>query len=252
MRPLRLRWVLLGAALAGGGAAGLAKGDAGDRLAAAARDASAGVGLTIGEVWVAGRRQTERFALIRVLASTVGRPSLFVDLDAVAEAVREINGVRDAEVRVRLPGQLRVVLRERVPAAVWQTGGRLYSIDGSGHVIRPVAAGDRPGLPLVVGDGANTRLGDLEGILDAWPGFAPHVAAAIRVSRRRWTLQTTTGITLHLPEHAPAAALARLSVSLGSLEVLPPGVAVVDLRVRDRLFVRMRAAGRGPHAGEGV
>ncbi len=252
MQPVKLRWLLLAAALAAGAAVGLVKSGAGDRLESAARQASAAAGLTITEVWVRGRRQIERFALIRALAPAMGQPSLFVDIEAVAAAVRDVDGVLDVEVRVRFPGQLQVLLRERVVAAVWQTGGRHYTIDAGGHVIRRVPVGAHPELPLVVGDGANRMLANLAELFDARPGIVRHIDSAIWVSRRRWTFRTRRATTVHLPEHEPAAALARLSASLGDLPALPPEIWVVDLRVPDRMFVRMRPSHPVPNGREGV
>ncbi len=248
----RWRWVLVAPAVVGGMAALMIWSDAFARLAAAAKDVSTSAGLTIAEVWVEGRSRTERNALIRVLAAPVGQPSLFVDVDAIVEEVRELGWVADAQARVQLPGRLQVSLQERTPVALWQTGGKLYAIEASGHVIDAVMFRDFPELPLVVGEGANTMLGDLADLFAAQPAFASRVDAAIRVSQRRWTLRTDTGLMVHLPETDPSAALAKLTGSVGGIESLSPSVGAVDLRIPERIVVRMRADAGPPAFPDGV
>ncbi len=248
----RWRWALVLPALAGAAVVAWVWSDAFGRLAAAARAVSIHAGLTVTEVWVEGRNRTDRSALIRALAVPVGEPSLFVDITAVLADVRELGWVADAQARIRLPGRLQVSLQERTPAALWQTGGRLYAIEASGHVIEPVAFRDFPDLPLVVGDGANAKLKDLARLFAAQPRVAEHVDAAIRVSGRRWTLRTHTGLIVHLPEADPAAALAKLEGPFGGLAALGPGVEAVDLRVPGRIVVRKRATPEAPRLRDGV
>jgi cell division protein FtsQ len=177
---------------------------------------------------------------------------LFVNIDAVLAAVRELGWVADAQARIRLPGRLQVSLQERTPAALWQTGGTLYAIEASGHVIAPVAFRDFSNLPLVVGDGANAKLEDLAQLFAAQPRVAEHVDAAIRVSGRRWTLRTHTGLIVHLPEADPAAALEKLEGPVGGLAALGPSIEAVDLRVPGRVVVRKRATPGVPRLRDGV
>ena len=214
-----------------------------------ARAVSIHAGLTVNEVWVWSYRTVDR-ADPRP-GVPVGEPSLFVDLDAVLAQVRELGWVADAQARIRLPGRLQVSLQERTPAALWQTGGTLYAIESSGHVIEPVAFRDFPDLPLVVGDGANVKLEDLAQLFAAQPRVAEHVDAAIRVSGRRWTLRTDTGLIVHLPNR-PAAALAKLEGPVGGLAALGPSIEAVDLRVPGRIVVRKRAAPEAPRLRDGV
>ncbi|MCE2474005.1 MAG: cell division protein FtsQ/DivIB [Alphaproteobacteria bacterium] len=248
----RCRRVLVVPALVGAAVAAWVWSDAFDRLAAAARAVSIHAGLTVNEVWVEGHSRTDRSALIRVLAVPVGEPSLFVDLHVVLAKVRELGWVADAQARIRLPGRLQVSLQERTPAALWQTGGMLYAIESSGHVIEPVAFRDFPDLLLVVGDGANAKLEDLAQLFAAQPRVAEHVDAAIRVSGRRWTLRTDTGLIVHLPEADPAATLAKLEGHVGGLAALGPSIEAVDLRVPGRIVVRKRAAPEAPRLRDGV
>lgn len=252
MSTMRWRWVLVVPAVVAGMAALLVWSDAFARLAAVAKDVSASAGLTIAEVLVEGRGRTERNALIRVLTAPVGQPSLFLDVDAIVEEVRKLDWVADAQARVQLPGTLQVSLRERTPVALWQTAGTLYAIEASGHVIDTVMFRDFPELPLVVGEGANTMLGDLAALFATQPQFVSRVDAAIWVSRRRWTLQTDNGLMVHLPETDPSAALAKLTGSVGGIEALSPSVGAVDLRIPERIVVRMREEAPPPSLPDGV
>ncbi len=93
-------------------------------------------------------------------------------------------------------------------------------------------------LPLVVGDGAPEHAGALIDALRAAPPLAGRVAAAVRVGRRRWNLHLANGIDVLLPEaHAPAA-VARLAQLQAAHDLLDRPLAIVDLRLRDRLVIR--------------
>jgi cell division protein FtsQ len=106
-----------------------------------------------------------------------------------------------------------------------------------------VIAGANPGrfteLPLVVGKGANDRARELLAMLRSEPELAPRVLAAVRVSGRRWNLRLEAGIDVQLPEDDPAKAWAQLARIQRSQGVLERNIVTIDLRLPDRLVVRM-------------
>ena len=54
----------------------------------------------------------------------------------LAQMVGTVPGVRDADIQIRFPDQIHVVVRERTPVAIWDTGGRRMLIDADGYVLR--------------------------------------------------------------------------------------------------------------------
>jgi cell division protein FtsQ len=71
--------------------------------------------------------------------------------------------------------------------------------------------------------------------------------AAIRVGDRRWTLTLASGLEIMLPDDNIAEALTSLTKLDEDKGVLKRDIAAVDLRLLDRVTVRLRetaAAGR--------
>ena len=68
---------------------------------------------------------------------------------------------------------------------------------------------------------------------------AGRVAAAVRVGGRRWTLHLDNGIDVELPEEKLQEAWAQLAQLERTSRLLARDVQVVDMRLPDRLVVRV-------------
>jgi cell division protein FtsQ len=71
------------------------------------------------------------------------------------------------------------------------------------------------------------------------PDLAARVSAAIRVGDRRWNLLIDNSIDVLLPADEPAAAWAQLALLERSSAILKRDVRTVDVRLPDRLVVRV-------------
>jgi cell division protein FtsQ len=79
-------------------------------------------------------------------AAPVGTPLAKVDLRSIADRVRTIPAVADAQVTRAWPHRIVIVVTERVPVVVVTDGSRYELVDATGTAYRTVA--DRPdGLP---------------------------------------------------------------------------------------------------------
>ena len=88
--------------------------------------------------------------------------------------------------------------------------------------------------------------------LSGQPGLAERFDAATRVGLRRWNLRFDNGVDVYLPEDGVAEAWRRLGALQDEQGILDREVAVIDLRLTDRLVVRMtpRVAARMREPGE--
>jgi len=204
-----------------------------------ALDASARLGLVVDDIEVEGRVMTGRDAILRAIGATRGTPLLAVSPSQAKTQLEALPWVRSAAVERRLPDTLHIRLVERQPLAFWQRQGKLVLIDRDGVVI----TGDRlerfPGLIVIVGDDAPRHVGALLDMLATEPAIAGRVVAAVRVGGRRWNLQLDNGIGVQLPEDSPDAAWARLAELEHSSRLLARDVQIVDMRLPDRLVVRV-------------
>jgi cell division protein FtsQ len=155
------------------------------------------------------------------------------------ERLETLPWVRSAVVERRLPDTLYVRLVERKPLALWQHGGKLELIDREGAVI-PVTQLDRfVKLPMVVGESAARHAAELVDMLATEPDLASRVSAAIRVGDRRWNLRIDNAIDVLLPADAAASAWTQLARLERSSAILKRDVQVVDVRLPDRLVLRV-------------
>jgi len=202
-------------------------------------DGTARLGLVVTDIKVEGRETTDRETILAALGAGPGTPILAMSPTRAKEKLETLPWIRSAVVERRLPDTLYVRLVERKPLALWQHGGKLELIDHEGAVI-PVARLDRfAKLPLVVGEGAPTHAAELLDMLATEPDLAARVSAAIRVGNRRWNLRIDNAIDVLLPTDAPAAAWAQLARLERSSAILKRDVQTVDVRLPDRLVVRV-------------
>ncbi|EKV29996.1 Cell division protein FtsQ [Caenispirillum salinarum AK4] len=240
-------------ALSGSGAWAVGSGVLDQKLAHASSgivSASAKAGLAVQSLEVEGRNRTSGAAILRALNVTRGDPILALDMQAAREAVESLPWVKEAVVSRRLPGTLHVDITERHPIALWQRApGDFVLTDGTGT---PIAIDDlsRWGhLPVIVGTGAPETAADLFRLLNTEPAMATRVKAATRLGDRRWNLlldDFEAGITVKLPEHGAEAAWNRLARIEREHGILRNDLAAIDLRMSDRMIVRLNGDGIPP------
>ena len=214
--------------------------------------ATADAGLELDDVLVEGRKRTARSVVLETLGVVRGQPILAFDPHAAKARLERLPWIRGAAVERRLPDVIHVRLVERQPLARWQNQGRIAVIDRRGEVIPGADPRSFARLLVVVGEGAADRTPDLLAMLNGEPELRSRVSAAVWVRGRRWNLRLNDSIDVRLPEQNPGAAWAELARAQREHGVLRRDVAVVDLRLPDRLVVRTtseaaprRAPGRG-------
>ena len=87
--------------------------------------------------------------------------------------------------------------------------------------------------------GAQQAAAELVARLAAVPDIAADIESAVRVSDRRWDLVLASGTRVRLPEGDVSRALAQLTDMRREYEILNQDVVSIDLRLSDRLVVRL-------------
>ncbi|GJE58569.1 cell division protein FtsQ/DivIB [Methylobacterium trifolii] len=162
----------------------------------------------------------------------------FLDVVEVRERLLRVPLIASASVRKIYPNEIVINQVEREPAALWQRNGEISVIAADGTVIDTMRDDRYASLPLVVGEDANTRLGEYLALIASAGALAERVKAGTYVSGRRWTLKLD-GVDVRLPEADPAAALARLVALERTGRILEKDIIAVDLRMPDRVVVRL-------------
>jgi cell division protein FtsQ len=194
-------------------------------------------GFGIDDVKIAGHRETSELAVLEKLE--LGGSLIGFDVGAAQERVSDLPWVERAAVRKFYPNALVVEIVERRPFALWQRDGEVFLVDRGGTEIVPLEDGRFAGLPLLVGEGANDRVADFVGTIQAEPEVAARMRAAVLVAGRRWDLHLDNPVTVKLPERNLRGALAQLAKLDAERRLLARDVIVVDLRLPDRITVRL-------------
>ena len=200
---------------------------------------TARLGLAVTDIEVEGRVMSGREPVLRAIGAERGTPILAVSPTQIKAQLEALPWVRSAAVERRLPDTLHIRLIERTPLAFWQRQGKLLLIDRDGTVITGDKLERFPGLIVTVGDDAPTHAASLLAMLAGEPTLAGRVVAAVRVGGRRWDLHLDNGIDVELPEERAEDAWAQLAQLERSSRLLARNVEVVDMRLPDRLVVRV-------------
>lgn len=166
-----------------------------------------------------------------------------LDAEAARARLESLAWIKRATVQKFYPDRVDIQLVEREGFALWQKDGKINVIARDGTVIAPYSDDPRyVRLPIVVGDGAEKHVVEIVEALDLVPGVRSQVRAAIRVGDRRWTLKMVNGIDVRLPEKDLNGSLAQLAVLDRDKQLLSRDITIVDLRLPDRISVRLSDA----------
>jgi len=200
------------------------------------------LGFRITEIALAGNRELGREEIL-ALAGVTGRSSLLF-MDAARTRARLLSDpwIAEATVLKLYPGRLRIELVERKAFALWQKDARLSLIANDGTVLETYVPRRYAALPQVVGTGAEHQAAEFLALLARYPAIANQVDASVLVAERRWNLHLKAGVEVLLPEVEPEQALRMLTDLDRDKKLLSRDIAVVDLRLADRVTVRQSDA----------
>ena len=209
--------------------------------------ASAGFGIV--DLRLSGAVETGEATIAEAVGLSRASSLLGIDVAKARGALADLPWIRSASVSKQFPGTLVVSVEEREAVARWMLGERTLLVDSDGA---PIVDADGRVLPLVVGLGADAALGEALALRVAVPAVTPAIKALVRVGERRWDVVTHRNVVVMLPEADPSAALLRLARVHEKQQILDKDVVAIDLRIADRLIVRLtdEAAARRADAVE--
>ncbi|MBX3580550.1 MAG: cell division protein FtsQ/DivIB [Rhizobiaceae bacterium] len=208
----------------------------GGQIPAAAQAVTARLGFAVDQVRVSGNSQTSEIDILQELDLSGWTSLVGFDAEAARERIASLPWVKVAAVRKVYPDEIEVRIEEREPFAIWQRGSRLAIIERDGRIITDFDANRHSVLPLVVGDGAEKGAAFIAKI-EAHPELSSRVKGFVRVADRRWDIRLENGITIRLPERGEDKALEEVLRLDRENGLLSRDIAVVDLRLEDRLVV---------------
>ena len=203
-------------------------------------DRSSRGGFSVSEVFVEGRVETDKKALLDALRLRRGTPILDFDAEAALARVTTLPWVRTAIIERQLPDAIYMSLVERRPLVLWQNERRFELVDTHGELIPIRDVGRFSNLIIVIGNDAPRFASQLLNLLALAPSLARRVKAAVRIGERRWDIKLNNEIEVLLPEMEAVVAWVRLAELQERYGLLEKEVVTIDLRLPDRIVVRQK------------
>ena len=198
-------------------------------------------GFAIKAVTITGARDLSEAEVLSLAGVSPRNSLVFLNVADIRQRLKMVPLIKEASVSKLYPNRLLIEVEERQPFALWQKDGAVSIVASDGTPIDVMKDRRFERLPLVVGEGANDRLTEYDGVLEAAGDLRERVRAGIYVAGRRWTLKMDNGIEVELPEKNPAEAIARLGSVEHDGHILERDVISIDLRIPGRLMARLTA-----------
>ncbi len=231
------------ALIAAAGAYGVVKGGHYAAFVAAAGEPAdilaKALGFSIKAVTIAGERELKEQDILAIAGIGPRNSLLFLDVAKIRERLKQLPLVKEAAVTKLYPDRLLIEIEERQPFALWQCDGQVQIVAADGVPLAAMRDQRFIHLPLVVGAGANEKLGQYLALLETAGDLRERIVAGVLNAGRRWTLKTENGIDVLLPEMAPEAALARLVDLQRTSHVLDKDILSLDLRQSGQVVARL-------------
>ncbi|WP_244395953.1 cell division protein FtsQ/DivIB [Beijerinckia indica] len=203
--------------------------------------AAKAMGFGIKAVTIAGTRELSEDEILAQAGIGTRNSLLFLDVAAVRANLLNLALVKSVSVSKLFPNRLLIEVEERQPFALWQKDGKVQVVARDGKSIDWLRDDRFLRLPLVTGDGANNKLDEYLGLLDAAGDLREQIRAGIYVANRRWTLSMRNGVEVLLPEDDPKAAVAALVTLQRQSHVLDKDVISLDFRQPGRMVAHLSA-----------
>jgi cell division protein FtsQ len=199
-------------------------------------------GLRVASVSLSGQRQVSRESIFAAAGVTDHSSLLFLDVADARAKLEAIPWIAEATVRKLYPDRLQITVTEREAFALWQLQGKISVIAADGTILSAKVEPRHATLPFVVGPGAAAKARSFLAVLDKHPAIRDSVRASILVADRRWNLRLKNGIDVRLPDTEVERALDTLARLNAEKNLLSRDITAVDLRLPDRLIVRLSEA----------
>jgi len=219
---------------------------AGEALVDSLYDVSRRVGFEVETVRIEGINKLSVPYLAQHLGVDVGDPIFRHSIKEIQANLKALPEIRSARVERRLPDTLFIEIVERTVSAIWQHQGEYKLIDWDGTVLANQQRDAAMRYIVMTGDDVPTHAQAFLDMLETTPELKDQVESAMRIGDRRWDVKMRSGLVIKLPEkQAEKAWLAFSKLNLQQ-QLLGRPIQSIDMRIEDRLFLKMDATSDTP------
>lgn len=192
------------------------------------------------KILVTGTKNLPNETLLVSLGLKKGDSLIGFKASEIRAELQKIDWVKEAVVERQLPSTLKVSIYEYSPIARLENDEGLFLVDSDGHEITNIETSKFMHLPLLRGENAAEQAAELFGLLMSKNiKLGTDVVEARYIGNRRWDIAFNSGVWVQLPENSPEKALDILKKLDSKKEVLTMKGGVVDLRLEDRIVLRL-------------
>jgi len=200
------------------------------------RESLMSAGFVVERIDVIGERHLQEDEVLYALGVNRGDYLFKSNLNAAKTRIESLSWVEDALVRRLWPNRIVVQIIERRPHALWQMDGAVKLVDSKGDVISAIDPMQYAELPLLVGKGANQFGVEICDFVNKHPEISTRVNAFVYVNENRWdVIMNNRQQTVKLPTNNIERALSKLLMLHRQTQILDRELAVIDLRLDDRI-----------------
>ena len=198
------------------------------------------MGFVVKQVDVMGEGRLNEADIRAAIGIYPGEYFFGTDLNRAQIRTESLPWVDRAVVRRLWPNRIVVQIVETEPYALWQQNGQFSLVSHTGEEITKLKDVQSlpTGLKTLVGADAPKHAQIIETELKAYQNIWTRTQSLVHMRGNRWDLYLDGGVQVKLPETDIALALGRLSALQANTQILDRELAIIDLRLPDRIGLR--------------
>ena len=195
------------------------------------------MGFVVKQVDVMGEGRLNEADVRAAIGIYPGEYFFGADLERAQIRTESLPWVDRAVVRRLWPNRIVVQLVETKPYALWQQNGQFSLVSAKGEEITKYedVRSMPKGLKTLIGEDAPKHATVIEAALEGYPDIWARTESLVHMRGQRWDLYLNGGVKVKLPEANVDEALRRLADLQSRTQILDREVAVIDLRLPDRV-----------------
>jgi len=198
------------------------------------------MGFVVKQVDVMGEGRLNEADVRAAIGIYPGEYFFGADLNRAQIRTESLPWVDRAVVRRLWPNRIVVQIVETEPYALWQQNGQFSLVSQTGEEITKLKDVQSlpTGLKTLIGVDAPKHAQIIETKLKAYPNISTRTQSLVHMRNNRWDLYLDGGVQVKLPDTKIALALERLSTLQTRTQILDRELAIIDLRLPDRIGLR--------------
>ena len=198
------------------------------------------LGFSLTKISITGIHKIDEYEIKKHIKYKKCKNLFCIDLGATKKSLEQLNWVKNANLKLIFPSELKINIFEEEPKFILDNGNLAFLINSQGKKIETIDDSKNLYKDLVIISGENVigKINDLRDILNTSPDLAKNITSAKLISNRRWSLVYSYLTTLDLPEKNPEQAFRKLDLLNKRHGILSDSLKKIDLRVKDRMIIK--------------